>query len=197
MLELKSSSQVSFPPRVMSSILALAEFLVSEARLIEKGSEHSRKEARDQIPSERIKDAPAMARELLWRVRFIVHGSASDEEGVKDTSNFKGGKRKRSTESPGIDDNTNFKNFKPKKWDSSTEKMLGKEMRSIRLPKPEEDEEWKEKWSEWRTLEDEDGETPVAQVTQFRDVLVRVRKTSRGIERQRIERTVEELVWDI
>ncbi|KAF8623960.1 hypothetical protein AX15_006118 [Amanita polypyramis BW_CC] len=196
LLELKSSSQVSFPPQVMSSILALAEFLVSEARLIEKGSEYSKKEARDQVPTEQIKDAPAMARELLWRARLVAHGSASDEEGVKDTNNLKGGKRKRSTESPGIDDNATFKNFRPKKWDSSTENVLGKEMRLVRLPKPEGDEKWKEKWSEWRTLEDEDGDTPVAQVTHFRDVLVRVRKTPRGLERQRIERIVEELVWD-
>ena len=193
--ELKASSLPSYPRRVKSSILALAEFLVSEARLLEKGSEHSRKEARDQIPSDRIKDAPAMARELVWRARLLLNGSASDEEAVNDASNFKVGKRKRATESPGIDDNSSFKNFKPKKWDNSTEKVLEKELRTVRLSRPEEDEKWKERWSEWRMLEDE-GDAQVAQVTHFRDVLVRVRKTSRGLERQRIERTIEELVWE-
>jgi len=194
--ELKTSSCQSYPPRVKSSILALAEYLVSEVRMLEKGSEYSRKETRDQIPSERIKDAPAIARELLWRARLLLHGSASDEEAVNnDFSNFKVGKRKRSTESPGIDDNSSFKNFKPKKWDSSTEKVLEKELRTVRLSRPEEDEKWKERWSEWRTLEDE-GDAQVAHVTHFRDVLIRVRKTSRGLERQRIERTIEELVWE-
>jgi hypothetical protein len=193
--ELKASSWQSYPLRVKSSILALAEHLVSEVRMLEKGSEHSRKETRDHIPSERIKDAPAMARELLWRARLLLHGSASDEEAVNnDFGNFKGGKRKRSTESPGVDDSSSFKNFKPKKWDSSTEKVLEKELRTVRLSRPE-DEKWKERWSEWRTLEDE-GDAQLAQVTHFRDVLIRVRKTSRGLERQRIERTVEELVWE-
>jgi len=193
--ELKASSWQSYPLRVRSSILALAEYLVSEVRMLEKGSEYSRKETRDQIPSERIKDAPALARELLWRARLLLHGSASDEEAVNnDFGNFKGGKRKRSTESPGVDDSSSFKNFKPKKWDSSTEKVLEKELRTVRLSRPE-DEKWKERWSEWRTLEDE-GDAQVAQVTHFRDVLIRVRKTSRGLERQRIERTVEELVWE-
>lgn len=165
--------------------------------MLEKGSEYGRKETRDQIPSERIKDAPAMARELLWRTRLLLHGSASDEEAVdNDFGNFRVGKRKRSAESPGIDDSSSFKNFKPKKWDSSTEKVIEKELRTVRLSRPEEeDEKWKERWSEWRTLED-DGDAQVAQVTHFRDVLIRVRKTSRGLERQRIERTMEELVWE-
>ncbi|KAK2467117.1 hypothetical protein APHAL10511_001375 [Amanita phalloides] len=191
--ELRASGRLPFPPRVASSILTLAEFLVSEVRLLEKASEHNRKETRDQIPTERIKDAPAMARELLWRARLLVHGSASDEEAVKDFTNIKTGKRKRSSDSLGLGET--FKNFKPKKWDNSTDTILERDMRIIKLSRPE-DEKWLQRWSEWESLDDEEGDTQIAQVTRFRDVLVRVRKTSKGLERQRIERIVEELVWE-
>jgi F-box/leucine-rich repeat protein 10/11 len=188
---LKAAGRVHFPHRVITSIVVLAEYLVAEARLLESGSEHSKKDAREQIPHERIKDAPAMARELLWRARLVIYGSASDEES---SSGLVGGKRKRSIESQEPDDNPLFKNFKPKKWDSRTEKVLEKQNRVMSISKPG-DEQWEEKWSEWRDLVDE-GDEDVAQVTHFRDVLIRVRKTARGLERQRIERIVEELTWE-
>ncbi|KAM6500801.1 jumonji superfamily protein [Amanita muscaria] len=193
--DLKAANPARFSHRVMTSVLALAEFLVSEARLLENGSEHSKKEAKDQIPNDRIKDAPAMARELHWRTRLVVYGSASDEEGEKIFGEAVNRKRKRAGESQEPDDKLPFKNFRPKKWDNSTEEVLGKESRLIRISKPE-DEKWKEKWSGWTDLVDEEGDEQFAQVTHSRDVIVRVRKTARGIERQRIERIVEELVWE-
>ncbi|KAF8634158.1 hypothetical protein AX17_004276 [Amanita inopinata Kibby_2008] len=195
--DLKATSRASFPPRIISSIVALAEFLVSEARTLEKGTEQSKKEARDQIPSERIKDAAAMARELRWRAKIMAFGSASDEEGLRDSNGVIGGKRKRSTESPRVDDSPFFKNFKPKKWDYSLERTLEDENRMIRLERPE-GTDWKERWSERMNLDDiaANDDTPVAEVAHHRDILVRVRKTSRGFERQRIERMVEEFVWE-
>jgi hypothetical protein len=192
---LKAAGRIHFSLRVMTSIVALAQYLVTEARLLENGSEHSKKDARDQIPHDRIKDAPAMARELLWRARLVIYGSASDEESATISSALVGGKRKRSVESQEPDDNSLFKNFKPKKWDSRTDKVLEKQSRMMKISKPG-DEQWEEKWSEWRNLVDEEGDEHVAQVTHFRDVLVRVRKTAGGIERQRIERVVEEVTWE-
>jgi len=60
-------------------MLALTEFLVSEARILEHGGEQGKKEVKDQIPSERVKDAPAMVRELRWRLRSAAGYSSDDE----------------------------------------------------------------------------------------------------------------------
>ncbi|PFH47184.1 hypothetical protein AMATHDRAFT_68337 [Amanita thiersii Skay4041] len=193
--DLKGASRVDIPSRVLASIVSLAEFLVSEARLLEKGNEHDKKEAKDQIPVDRIKDAPAMARELRWRTRLLVYGSASDDEIASKDAVVTGGKRKRSAESPSGDDGP-FKNFRPKKWDSTIETMVEKGKRILKVEKP--DDEWKDKWSTWKDMDVEQNEASKdAQVTHEQEVLVRVRKTARGIERQRIERTVEEYVWEM
>ena len=68
-----------FPPRVLDSVEVLAEFLVSEARTMERGTDQTKKEAKDQVPGDRIKDAGAMARELRWRVR-LAGGYESDDD---------------------------------------------------------------------------------------------------------------------
>ena len=65
--------------RVLHGLVALADFLVSEARLIERGSDPLRKEAKEQVPGDKIKDPAALARELRWRVRLAA-GLASDTE---------------------------------------------------------------------------------------------------------------------
>ena len=53
-----------FPPRVLEGIEALADFLVSEARTMERGSDSAKRQAKEDVPGDRIKDAPALAREL-------------------------------------------------------------------------------------------------------------------------------------
>lgn len=63
----------------MKSLDALAGFLVSEARIIERGSELAKKEARENVPGDRVKDPGLLARELRWRVRSAA-GVDSDAE---------------------------------------------------------------------------------------------------------------------
>ena len=88
-----------FPSRVLDSVAALADFLVNEARVIEgrpglqsAQTEAVRKEARDAIPPDKVKDAPALARELRWRVRN-ARGVSSGDEGA-------GSKRGKSMSAP-------------------------------------------------------------------------------------------------
>src|ERR1700730_14607994 len=57
-----------FPSRILESIEVLADFLVSEVRTMERGLESVRRDVRDQVPNDKVKDAPAVARELRWRV---------------------------------------------------------------------------------------------------------------------------------
>ena len=48
---------------------------------MERGNDHAKREAREQVPNDRVKDAPALARELRWRVR-LARGESSDDEEV-------------------------------------------------------------------------------------------------------------------
>jgi len=179
------------PARVLESMSALAEFLVSEARTLEGGSEKARKEVRDQIPSDRIKDAPAMARELRWRLRLAA-GYPSDDEGSQGVRKMN--KRKRGSSSVGSQDRfTPFKHFKPKAWDSVTELKAMEETKPERRRRPEDGENWVEQWTEER-MGGADGSED-AEVRRRRDVVVKVRKTAKGVEKQQIERIVEEWTW--
>ncbi|EDR11031.1 jumonji superfamily protein [Laccaria bicolor S238N-H82] len=191
--DLKAHSMGIFSPRILAGIQALADFLVSEARALEQGSEQVKKEVKDQIPVDRVKDGPAMARELRWRARLAA-GSSSDDESSKDVTNIfpsNGAKRKRgqsedfTTEAP-------FKNFKPKVWDALSKTSEEGERRKTTGPKPTEGEEWTERWL-GDVDEGQDGEE--ASVQSRRDVVVKVRRTGKGLERQRIERVVEDWEW--
>ncbi|EEB97929.1 hypothetical protein MPER_02654 [Moniliophthora perniciosa FA553] len=110
---------------------ALADFLVSEARILERGSEHHKKEIKEQVPYDRVKDAPAVARELRWRVRHALGSTSDDESNSRDrngngnsTGVARNGKRKRArsdsaSETPPL--TLRFKNFKPETWDNILE----------------------------------------------------------------------------
>ncbi|QRV86082.1 JmjC domain, hydroxylase [Ceratobasidium sp. AG-Ba] len=91
-----------FSPRVLEGLAALANFLVGEARSIERGTG---KEAKEQVPGDRIKEPCALARELRWRVRN-ARGIDSDTEGAAPASTpvpvHAGSKRKR-TEEPVVE----------------------------------------------------------------------------------------------
>ncbi|KAI0065496.1 jumonji protein [Artomyces pyxidatus] len=192
-----------FSPRVLESIDALAEFLVSEARTLERGSEAAKREAKEQVPSEKVKDASAVARELRWRAR-LASGYGSDGEDV-DRPKTKGGehagkenglKRKRVEEhtGPWAEGEPKFRNFQPKLWDAFSENDQHETRRSL-MPPPDKSEHWKETWMDWT-----DESTPAAdgedvEVGRKRQVIVRVRRTPKGLERQRVERVVEEWGW--
>lgn len=201
--DLKSSSGSSFSLRVLSSVLALSEFLVSEARILERGNEQSKKEAKDQVPFDRVKDASAVARELRWRVRLAM-GEASDDEGSR-ARRGKGRmnglventhKRKRlESESLSVEDgkSARFKNFKPKIWENIKESHTEDEKSVHKARKLDEGDSWKEQWVEWDNAGDEASDE--AEVSRRREVLVKVRRTAKGLERQRIERVIESWTW--
>lgn len=198
MRDLKAPTPTTFSSRVLSSILALAEFLVSEVRILEGGSEQAKKEVKDQIPAERIKDAPAMARELRWRLRVSAGYSSDDDTsqgGRKANAAINGHKRKRAeSNSPSLHENpARFKNFKPKYWDASTTKMAEDERSILKGRRPGDGDDWAKSWLDTMDKTDEGDE---AQVNRRSETVVKVRKTLNGLERQRIERVVEEWVWE-
>ena len=168
-----------FSPRVLESITSLANFLVSESRIIERGSEAAKKESRENVPGEKVKDAPALARELRWRVKHAL-GYASDTEGDHTHDGRCGGTNRTPV--------AMFKNFIPKKWDRVVDEDAGEEVTTVRVPRPDSLDEWITTWTNGQQ-DDGAGE---AEVLKRRKVLFRVRKTESGIERQRIERTIED-----
>ncbi|THH09560.1 hypothetical protein EW145_g1926 [Phellinidium pouzarii] len=232
-----------FTPRVLASLMALARFLVSEVRLME-GSEHAksaprsggrRKEAKDNVPTDRIKDAPALARELRWRVRLAARGASDaedDEDGDVPARNVVGSKRKRSVaasnagakKGEGEEAEERVRNFVPKRWGAYAVRggelaHVRRRVRADRRPPPEgesgEEAVWMQGWMEWdgaviRSGEETKDEDPDAQmdvdsvvkddseeaeVERKHEVMVRVRRTARGLERQRVERTIELWEW--
>ena len=137
-----------FPPRVLEGIEALAEFLVAETRTMERGTEAARRQAKEEIPGDRVKDAPALARELRWRVRHAA-GYASDDEGRgqkrsrgssangDSVVNGASHKRKRAAADSGEDGVELFRNFKPPGWDRVEEQPTETEHVSVRGRRPD------------------------------------------------------------
>ena len=187
---------------MLEGIEELASFLVSEVRAIEKGTEQAKKEAKDQMPVERVKDAPALARELRWRVRLAA-GCGSDDEGLMKKgaqplnghiNNGLGHKRKRDHLDVSYGNATRFRNFKPKTWDSVTNVTSESDRRVVKVSRPKGDQ-WTAQWANW--IEDPLGDgDDEADVDRRREVIVKVRKTDKGVERQRVERVVEEWSWN-
>lgn len=188
--DLKASAGASLPPRVVTSIIALADFLVSEVRTLEHGSEQAKKEVKDQIPADRVKDAAATARELRWRSN-LAGGYTSDGEDSHGLNGHQQGhrslKRKQtSSESPSKDEPVRFKNFRPRKWECIVDEMGESEWRTVKLLRPQED------LKAWRDDEVGDAE---ADVTARRNTIVKIRRTEKGLQRERVDRVVEEWVW--
>ena len=169
-------------PRVLESILSLADFLVSESRIIERGSEAAKKESKENVPGEKVKDAPAVARELRWRVKHALGYTSDTEDDHTHDDRYRG----RIRTSAAV-----FKNFVPKKWDRVLDEDAREEVIKVRALRPDSLDEWVTAWTTgWQ-----DDETGEAEVLKRRKVLFRVRKTANGIERQRIERTIEDWSW--
>lgn len=190
---------------MMTSLEALADFLVHEARTMEKGTEAAKKDAKEQVPSERVKDAPALARELRWRVR-LAEGYATDEDvstrnlnkkrkaasnGDSASSSGAGGKRKRVSEDH---QQEVFRNFKPRAWDAVEERPGEAIERTVKAKRVDvSSDAWKGRWVQDEVEEDADGEEVAVRST--RTVLVKARRTETGIERHRVERVVETWSW--
>ena len=189
-----------FAPRVLESIAALAGFLVSEVRIIERGTDQAKRESREQVPAERVKDAAAMARELRWRAR-IAAGYRSDDEsddGVATnglTLNGVRSKRKRLEVQHAEGGHPLFRNFKPRAWENVVETAIESNTHALTVRRLPENEDLKEGWMDWKDefIEEEEGQ-PV-DVNRRRHVSVKVRRTLGGVERQRVERVIEDWVW--
>ncbi|KIK63840.1 hypothetical protein GYMLUDRAFT_71958 [Collybiopsis luxurians FD-317 M1] len=178
---------VEFPARVLDSLSALVAFLLSEARALERGSAQAKKEAKESIPHDRVKDGPALARELAWRLRHASSNFSEDEHPA--SANGVGIKRKRarSVSSPP----PMFKNFRPKGWDTVVETKLENGSKMLHLPRRDE----VEKWTEWDNYEDVENE-PAVEMSSRKNVITKVRKKAEGVvERERVERTIEVWTW--
>ncbi|KAJ3565100.1 hypothetical protein NP233_g7859 [Leucocoprinus birnbaumii] len=192
--DLRAHPDQDYTPRLSQSLMALADFLVSEARILEHGPDAAKKEVKEQIPTDRVKDAPALAREFRWRLRLAA-GAASDDEGPKKMEKTNGhvnGVKRRRVEEDGVQ---RFRNFKPRLWDreATKEEELGTE--SVRAARPGVGDGWSEPWMDGDDKMMGSPEDPEAQISRQRTVVVKVRKTLGGLERQRIERTVEQWEW--
>lgn len=226
-----------FPSRVLDSVDALADFLVAESRTIERGTDAAKRTAKEEVPGDRVKDAPALARELRWRVR-AVQGYGSEDEGRvkrktiatmssgggahvngngsgKEVNGSAGKKRKRAEEEmqtleveelASYVNGAAFMHFKPRRWDTVVTYPAEKEERAVKRARPPhpaegaDEEKGKGKWVEAWTGKEDEGiemtEAGEAKVEVRRDVVVKVRRTTEGIERQRVERVLEEWTWD-
>ncbi|KAF7971632.1 hypothetical protein HWV62_24129 [Athelia sp. TMB] len=183
-----------FSTRVYEGIEALAGFLISEVRTIERGTEQSKKEVKDQIPADRVKDAPALARELRWRVRLAAGLESDDESLAPKAALSNGAKRKRSQAEVAVEQPARFKNFKPRIWEAVSETSGEPEKQVIQAAKPN-GTAWKDQWVAWSESAPSEGVEGQADVCRRRDVTVKVRRTATGVERQKVERVLEEWVW--
>jgi F-box/leucine-rich repeat protein 10/11 len=179
-------------------LTALADFLVSESRILEHGAEAAKKEVKEHVPTDRVKDAPALARELRWRLRLAA-GAASDDEGPKRIERANGhvnGVKRRRVESEGLEEGAErFRNFKPHKWDRTEEKTENLADESVQVSRPGGEESWSDRWMDWDDTLMGSTEGEEAQISRQQTVITRVKRTGSGLERQRIERTVEHWSW--
>ena len=171
---------------------------------MERGAvEQARRAAKEEVPGDRIKDAPALARELRWRVR-LANGYASDDDArVRRKQPANGStngtkKRKRGEEEKeAVEENPNptFMHFRPRRWDAVVAHPAEKERKTVKAEKPAAEEgAWTDAWTavDAVTLA-EDAEEVM--VESRREVVIKVRRTAKGLERQRVERVLEEWTW--
>lgn len=170
---------------------------------MERGSDSLKRDARDQVPNDKVKDAPAVARELRWRVR-LAQGYTSDGD---ESSRFRarepmekevGRKRKRDSEfSQAVQGDSKFRNFQPKIWEALAEEQE-EGVRHLAVQPTQDIGSLAEGWTDWK-------EEPIrsqmvngdnVEVGRRRQVIIKTRRTGRGFERQRVERVVETWNWD-
>jgi F-box/leucine-rich repeat protein 10/11 len=185
---------------VLESIEVLSDFLVSEVRAIERGPESLRRDVRDQVPNDKVKDAPAVARELRWRVR-LAQGYTSDGD---QSGRFRarepmtkevGRKRKRDPEFSGVD--SRFRNFQPKIWEALAEEQE-EGVRHLTVQPTQDIGSLVEGWTDWKEepIRSQMVNGDKVEVGRRRQVIVKTRRTVHGFERQRVERVVETWNWD-
>jgi hypothetical protein len=195
-------SKEEFPQRVLEGIQALAKYLVSEVRIMERGTEQAKKDAKEQVPTDRVKDPAAVARELRWRAK-LAGGYASDDDAPSHVprdgkavpngclGNGINNKRKRTpSEEVG-----SKRNFRPKLWDATVEHPIQRDAWVLKVKKPENGPDWKDMWTDWEAERSQEIDGEKVDVTRQKISVVKIRRTSNGLERHRIERVVEQWSW--
>ncbi|KIY68200.1 jumonji superfamily protein [Cylindrobasidium torrendii FP15055 ss-10] len=200
-------------PRVSRSMAQLADFLVSQARVLESGDEAAKKDVREQVPHDRVKDPSAVARELRWRAR-LASGLGSDDEGESVASApskavappaKRGRKRKRpaSEETEGIVEPdvagpVRFRNFRPRRWDKVDVTKGDVEEKGVKAKRPRTEEEVLE-WAGRADIEmdtkqegEEDALWQEGTLVTTKQTVTKIRRTEKGMERERVERILEE-----
>jgi F-box/leucine-rich repeat protein 10/11 len=215
-----------FPSRVLDSLAALADFLVAESRIIEARpgpgapTEAARKESKDAVPVDKVKDAPALARELRWRVRNARDLTSGDEGTSKraksggSASSTNGVKRKRESADVGEQWETEngrqiFRHWQRKRWEKEESLPKKSETKIHRRKRPAltngEGGELQPWLKDAVDLDDEmdldpEGAHDEAVVETTTEVIVKVRRVQQDpskevLERQRVERRVEVYKW--
>ncbi|ETW85621.1 hypothetical protein HETIRDRAFT_407575 [Heterobasidion irregulare TC 32-1] len=188
-----------FSERILQSLDALAGYLVLEARALERGPEASKREAREQLPSDKVKDASAVARELRWRVKLASGDFSDDEDDDRLTRNheqssaYKRKREERNSPESCQDPISTFRHFQPKIWDGVSSEVIVSQQKS-RTRSNFEEERWMDAWLDWNKELLGSAEDGVA-VNRKRHVVVKVRRTAKGLERHRVERVIEEWDW--
>jgi len=169
---------------------------------MERGPEPVRRDVRDQVPNDKVKDAPAVARELRWRVRlaegYTSDGGRCDQARGREEPATKlvGRKRRREGEIPLTDLATQgdpkFRNFQPKVWES-LEEDHEEGVRHLIVEPDQDISAFAGSWKDWK---DEPGSSELVkgdkvEVGRRRQVIVKMRRTGHGFERHRVERVVE------
>ncbi|KAF8526841.1 jumonji protein [Hysterangium stoloniferum] len=219
-----------FPSRVLDSLADLADFLVAESRIIEARhgpgtpTEAARKDSKDAVPVDKVKDASALARELRWRVRN-ARGLTSGDEGtskpakrggsvVVGTSSTNGIKRKRESVDVGEPEESEngrqiFRHWQRKKWEREESLPKKSETKVRRRRRPTATNGEGEELQPWLKdaidLDDEMDQSPEhahdeAVVETTTEIIVKVRRVQQDtsgevLERQRVERRVEVYKW--
>ncbi|CAE6435827.1 unnamed protein product [Rhizoctonia solani] len=210
--DLKAKEDIS--PRILEGLASLVTFLVSEARVIERGGKDKEKEARDQVPGDRVREPGALARELRWRVRN-ARGLDSDGEGsgspvaVPPTNGVGAGAKRKRTEEPAPtptpapapkseeekpESPVVFKNFIPRKW---TEVRRDSAVTTCFVdPSSIHEEEAMDKLVQEGTAGAAELQTKVDTIVKTRRYKDKDQDGKTVVERQTITRTLDIYTWD-
>ncbi|PVG02717.1 hypothetical protein CPB86DRAFT_750518 [Serendipita vermifera] len=177
-----------FAPRILRSLDALAMYLVSEARIMERGSEAAKKEARENVPADKVKDPSILARELRWRVRNAAGVDSDAELGGDDASIMpikrEPGSSRETTKRRKRDDSTHlFKNWQPPEWSHIENSPLQTSHDTVKVESVANED------GDWMSREGLRGDVMRSKKV---NGITKVRKLDHGaIERYSVIRTVE------
>lgn len=165
---------------------------------MERGPDMPKKEAKDNVPSDRVKDAPALARELRWRLRLARYGTSDGDVTSPDVHQKR---RRRDARAENDDKQPKLKGIEPKTWDVSQVTKKEEQFVALGRSPPGQESNWADRWlteeneTNRRQGMDVEDKPWGPNVTKKREDIVRVRRTMFGLERQRLHREIETWEW--